>query len=445
MKLNQLYSAILDRKKTLIVSTLGVTLASCAITSFLPKTYIADTAIALDTSKADPITDALMAGQLVPSYLATQTEIIGSRQTAIQVVRSLGLSKNKEITAKFLAETGGVGDIDSWLADFLLKNLDVKSSLDSNVIHISYASLDPSDAANVANQFVAAYKDIIVSMRSDSARQSNKFFENQIKLLQRKLEDAQNNLTNYQKMMGIVTSEDKVDTEEQKLDALSLQLVSARNDEITARSKISANGNVASDVLNNSFIQQLKIQVALQQAKMNSIAANNGKNNPEFKQAAAELHGAESQLNQAIQQYTASLVDLSKSAEQRVSDLEKAVQNQKDNILELKSQHSRLSILQHEVDNAQQVYDAALMKLSTSTMESNSNVTNVAILKSATPPLRPSKPNMIVNSFAGIFIGFMLGLMKVLITELTNRRVRIAGDVEDIQGLKVLADFTKSN
>lgn len=443
MKLSQLYSAILDRKKTLIISTLGVTLASSAITFYLPKTYIAETDIAIDTSKADPITDALMSGQLVPSYLATQTEIIASQQTAVQVVKSLGLSKNKEITSKFLAQTGGVGDIDAWLADILLKNLDVKSSLDSNVIRITYASLDPTDAASVANQFVSAYKDIIISFRSESARQSNKFFENQIKILQRKLEDSQTNLTNYQKMMGIVTSEDRVDTEQQKLDALSLQLVSARNDEITARSKISANNNIAADVLNNPLVQQLKIQVAIARSKMNSVAANSGKNSPQFKQAAAELSATESQLNQSIQQYSASLIDISKSAEQRVYDLEKAVQKQKDYILELKSQYSRLSILQHEVDNAQKVYDAALMKLSTSTMESNSNVTNVAVLRSATPPSRPSKPNIVINTIAGLFIGFMLGLMKILITELTNRRIRIASDVEEVKGLKLLADFTK--
>ena len=63
--------------------------------------------------------------------------------------------------------------------------------------------------------------------------------------------------------------------------------------------------------------------------------------------------------------------------------MQTALAEQKGKVLELKAQRSQMDILQRGVDSAQRIYDIAQQKLAESAMESNSNVTNVAVLKAA--------------------------------------------------------------
>ena len=125
-----------------------------------------------------------------------------------------------------------------------------------------------------------------------------------------------------------------------------------------------------------------------------------------------------------------------------MSNLQKALDTQKVRVLELKSQRSRLDILQRDVDNAQQIYQVAMQKLSESSLESNSDLTNVSILKAAPEPTSPSKPKLLVNLILALFLGVLLGTGFALLLEQQDRRIRSAADLEQLLKLPVLADLS---
>lgn len=110
--------------------------------------------------------------------------------------------------------------------------------------------------------------------------------------------------------------------------------------------------------------------------------------------------------------------------------------------MQLKKQRSRLDILQRGVDSAQRVYDLAMQKLAESAMESNSNATNVAVLKAAPEPTRHSKPKLLINLILALFLGGLLGIGFALMLELQDRRIRSTADLEQLLKLPVLADLT---
>lgn len=444
MSFQQFIQILLARKK-IVISVLFLVVATTTVVSFLlPKQYTAEVMIAIDTVKVDPITNIPMSGQLIAGYMATQVDIITSHNTSRKVVEITGLAQLPEAQIKFQEATKGKGDIVDWLAESIVKDLDIKASRDSNVISLLYTSTDPSFASAMANSFVDAYKKEIVNMRSNLAQQNQAFFELQLTSLQKKLEYAQKKLSDYQQQQGIVASDERLDIENQRMNDLSAQMVAVQGMLIDAKSRLKKeNGSVAPDVLNNPLIQQIKSQIAMLDSKFKLIAAKEGPNNPSYQQALAELNAARAQLSAQITQYSSSLESAAENAAQRLASLQQALNQQKQRVLELKSQRSRIDILQHDVDNAQQVYQVAMQKLSESVLESNSNITNVSILKAAPQPIDASKPKIFVNIILAVFLGFILGMSFGLISELTDRRIRSIKDIEEVFEIPVFAIIKK--
>lgn len=432
MSLEQFLSIIVSRRKIFIISIVFFTVLAALITFFLPKEYTSQTVISIDTGKVDPITNLPLSGMLVQSYMATQVEIISSHNTAKKVVEMLGIADLPEAKQQFAEVAEAKGNINDWLADAIVKNMEVFPSRDSNVITVTYTSEDPQFAAITANAFIDSYKKSINDMRAEMAQQNNAFFQKQITSLEVKLISAQKKLAEYQQKQGILASDERIDIETQRLSELSSQLVTMESLAIDAESRLKKGNSIAPDVLNNPLTQQLKSQIAVLEAKFKQVAAKEGPNNPSYQQALVELNSAKSQLETIIAQYTINLENTAINTYERLNNLKKSLDEQKTKILALKAQRSRLDVLQRDVDNAQQVYQVALQKLSESSLQLSMNTTNVSILQKAEPPLIKSKPRTILNIALGGFSGVIFGLISVFFLEFKFRTIRTKEDLVQI-------------
>ena len=131
------------------------------------------------------------------------------------------------------------------------------------------------------------------------------------------------------------------------------------------------------------------------------------------------------------------------AARQRYDELGAAFAKQKASVLALKNQREEASLLARDVQNAQQIYDAALQRYGQSRMEAQSTQTDIAVLNPATPPIRPSKPNVLLNILLSLFAGGVLGAGAGFIVELLDRRVRSGLDIAAGLDIPVLAEVTK--
>ena len=73
----------------------------------------------IDTKSRDPIVGTSVEALAIPTYLATQVDIIRSDRVAGVVVRNLGLAENPGVKDQWLKATEGRGDIETWLANGL--------------------------------------------------------------------------------------------------------------------------------------------------------------------------------------------------------------------------------------------------------------------------------------------------------------------------------------
>ncbi len=118
---------ILKARAWIVLLALIVTVATTVVVSLLlPKNYTATATLVVDAKAKDPVSGIMLPAQMLPGYVATQVDILQSQNVALKVVRGLKLADNPQVRADFMAATGGRGSIEHWLADLLLKRLEVE-------------------------------------------------------------------------------------------------------------------------------------------------------------------------------------------------------------------------------------------------------------------------------------------------------------------------------
>ena len=433
---------ILNARKWIILGVLALTmLVTVAVSLLLPKEYTASATIIVDSKSKDPFTGQLLPSQMFPGYMATQVDVIQSTNVAQKVVRMLKLADAPGTREQFQDATDGKGTVEQWLADVLLKKLDVEPSRESSVINIAFTGADPRFAAAMANAFAKAYIDTSLELRLAPARQTAEWFDQQIAQLRANLDQAQQKLTAYQREKGIVESEERLDVETRRMADLAAQVVAAQSVAFDAASRNRESGNLP-EVNNSPVVQSLKVQIAQTEGKQAELGKRVGVNHPDYRRLQAELDTYKSQLATELGTATRGVGATAGAARQRVNDLSGAFERQKTKVLELKKQREEATLLARDLENAQRIYDSALQRYGQSRMEAQSTQTDLTVLNPAVPPPEPSKPRVILNLLLSLFLGTLLGVGVGFLVELLDRRVRSGQDVAEALGVPVLAEVS---
>ncbi len=434
---------ILKAHKKLILLTLVLSVALVSSVSLmLPKTYSATASLVVNIRGVDPVTGQAMQSQLVSGYLISQVDIISSQFVALKVVDDLKLEQEATFQQQFEREVQAPISIRDWLANTLLANLEVRPSSGSNVLYITYKSKRPHTATRLANAFVQAYIQTNLELKTQPARQTAVWYNLQLAELRDKLESSQKRLTDFQQTKGIVSLDDKLDTESARLAELSSQLVAAQGQTYENQSIQDNASSASNSVMNNPVIQAIKGELIRSEAKLSQLAQRVGSNHPEYARAKAETGSLRSKLESEIQSARQNIRSNLQVSRQHEQELRTALATQKARVLALNANRDVATVLEREVESAQRVYDQALERSSQTQLAGHAGQTEIAVLSLAVIPLIPSSPNVQLNLALSILLGALLGMGLALILELLNRRVRSAYDVLTELELPVLGVLT---
>lgn len=442
MNLNQFFLILRARYRIVLFGLCGTLLAALCASMLMPKRYTAVTAVVVDVKSPDPVAGMPLPAMTLPGYMATQVDIINSDRVAQHVIKRLGFGEDPALQERWREATGGRGTFESWLGDSLQSQLEVRPSRDSNVINIAVRDKDPQQAARIANAFAQSYIDTTVELRTDPARQYALWFDQQGASMRKRLEHAQAQLSEYQQANGIVANNQRLDFENQKLNELQTQLVLAETASVDAHSK-QKGGSVDSlqEVMQSPIVQQLKAEIAMQDSRLQEAARRIGVNHPQYKSMQAQVDTLKQKLGAETARIRSGIDTSRRVSESKVAELKAAIEAHKQNILSLRAQMDGMAVLQREVDAAQKAYDTVAERFSQSSLESQSNQTNINVLTSAIEPVHPSSPRIALNLAVAAVLGAVLGVLAALLTELRDRRIRSADDIEYTLGMPVLIDF----
>lgn len=418
-----LYSALRARFRVVLIVLVATVLVTLMVSLLLPKTYVASVAMLVD-SKDEQSMSNTVPGYVRErtGYMQTQADIISSQKVARKVVNDLRLADQPRMRAKFEDENDGVGQIEDWLAEYLIKKLKVDIT-QSSMILIEFSSPDPRFSAQVANAFAKAYMDTALELRVEPSRQTAVWFDEQMKGLRANLLEAQNKLMAYQKEKGISSLDERFDTENIALSELATQVVRAQ----TRRAGGGAEGEAAPGT------QSIRADLRHSEAKLAEFSTQFGVNHPTYQRQLAEVQRLRAQLSAESGK--------NGNGERREVALRTAMAAQQAKVMEMKEYRNQLAVLTRDVEIAQRSYETAMQRAVDKRVESHASLTNISILHAATAPFKASRPRIGLNIGLSVVIGFLLGLCVVYFMEMLDHRVRSLDDLKNEFSIPVLVEL----
>jgi chain length determinant protein EpsF len=418
-------------------------IAALLFTLAMPKSYLASTDMIIDSKGQDPISGQFSPTRLLSNYIATQAEIVLSQNVASKIIEQQKLAEDPFVRHE-LKLGSDVQPTKDQLLNYIDSHLLAAPDHDSSVMTISFKSRNPEFAARMANAVAQAYIQTNLELRTEPAKQINQWYDQQVASLRKNLVDRQEALSSYQEAHGILADSDRFDLETGKLNELSSTLISVQAERLNnqSRSKQIAdtkNSLLQAQALDNPQVQKLSTDLAQAQAHLNELGSQVGVNHPQYRQAQSDVDGLRQQLDHALELMSSSLRASIALSQSRETQLANELENQKEKVLQLNRNRNQLNLLKQEVDNAQTAYNSALARSSQTKLESLISQTDVAVLNTASTPVKPTSPKPLMNLLLATVIGLLLGTACVLCMEWFDRRIRSPEDFEQYLGLPVLA------
>lgn len=453
LSFSQIIRMLRGRWKACLITFLLFIALGVGLTSLMTEKYTAKSTILLDFRSADPVSGNNVPGQLFPGYLATQLDLIRSHNVGLKVVDALAIDKVPEVRAQFMKSTEGRGTIRDWVADRLIKAVKLEPSRESSVVDISYTSADPKFSAAVANAVAQGFISMNLELKVDPARETSAWFDDQLKTLKANLERAQTKLSNYQQENGIIATDERLDSENSRLQELSGQLVLAQTqsyDEMSkqrqldsAQSKGTATSSPA--ILANPVIQRLKSEMAQTQSKLDTLSTTIDSNHPQYQATTEQMQNLQREFDAEMQKIAGGVRSVTSAARQREGSIRSALEAQKAKVLDIKKQRAEMVSLQGEAESAQRAYDAGLQRLSQTQLEGKLSQTNVSLVTPAVEPIYPSRPRWLLNMVLTFVVAVNAAIGFGLMREIFDRRIRSISDLIDSVPVPLLGELTSAS
>ncbi len=435
---------ILWRRFWIIALTFGFALGvALAVLQYVPGRYDAVATASIDPASINPVTESAGQATTVGLVQGNLIELVQSQRVALDVVKRLNLTAGPSAQAEYRnSPSFGRESIESWMAASILRNVNAGFQGGTNVLAIKYKSGDPSQAALVANAFLAATIDTSIAMKAAAGDQTARWFEPQLDELRKDLQAARTALQNYQSRTNVVApTATGADAEGSALAAVTQDLAANRTLLTALQSRLTS---VATDLANDpsdpdvQIINGLKEKIANLQVEIESVKNSIGTNNPKMVSAAANLVQMRKQLSDLTDKTKERLKERITTTQNQIATLEAAQAQAQKAMIAAQAQRDRLGDLQRDVVFKMEELNGRERAAAQARLQSKLTFADIAVLDKASAPIAPAFPKPFLVIPAAVAGGLVLGVLLALIAEATDRRVRFPADLRYATSAPVL-------
>ncbi|OLF79214.1 chain-length determining protein [Alteromonas sp. W12] len=433
--------------------------------------YTSSTTLLIEAEKANVVSIEEVYGIDTKSkdYMATQFEVLKSRQIAEKTVESLSLYDNadfmpeenetsfvSDLAEMFpflpqkekveLTEEQKVAKLKRKATHLLMSATDVSLLKGTQLVRISVTTEKPTLSALIANTIAEVYIENYLQAKLDMTAKATSFLTDSIDGLKTKLDVAERNLVRFYETNQVVNIDGVVGLASDELERLNIQLSEAEvelklNSVIFNQIKDSkAIEDVARipEVLNHPAVRDVRRDEGKALTRVSELSKVYGPKHPKMIAANAELTAIRDTLNTQITDLISSITTQYESSKQKVAQLQKEVETSKAAFRSLAELDNKRKALEREVDINQQLYDSFFTRLKETDELGGLESANARVLDSALPSYTPSKPNKKLFIAAAFVLSLSFGIALAIVMETLNSGIRSVDDVEKKLGQRML-------
>jgi succinoglycan biosynthesis transport protein ExoP len=386
------------------------------------------------------------------SKLLSEIEILKSDSLMLTVCRELDLANN----ADFLEQKGPVehaslddGETRQDTVHRIQSNLHVSIVPKTDIIRISYSSLNPKLSADIVNKVISDYVQRSYQTRFESSQRASVWLSGTLEGLKQEVEASQEQMMDMQRRLGILGFDPTHNQISTSLDDLARAAGAAKLQRIIAEARYRVVSGMDPNTIEGTIeltpgtapgeLNMLRGQLAGARANYATLESSLGPNHPQAKAVKATIDEyvkeIDEEQNRLITQAKQNYVVAKANEDQTTAALE----SQKTDAYKLRDQLVEYTLRQREYEANRTLYDSLQQRLRTASVQSGLESLEVDVVDQALPSAEPlMRPQSTVILTALVF-ALLGGIVTAFLMESLDTGLRSIAEIESITELPSLA------
>jgi polysaccharide biosynthesis transport protein len=384
--------------------------------------------------------------------MLTEIEILKSDSLMLKVCREMDLSNN----ADFLEKKAPVprtslddGETRQTTVHRLQSILHVAVVPKTDIIRISYSSLNPKLSADIVNRVIQDYIHRSYQTRFESSRRVSDFLSGTLEGLKQEVETSQEQMMDMQRKLGILGFDPNHNQISSSLDDLAKAAATAKLARIIAEARYRVVSGMDPDTIEGTIeltpgtapgeLNVLRSQLATARATYAQLESSLGPNHPQSKALKAQIEELEKEINAEQNRLLVQAKQTYIVARANEDQTTAALEAQKTDAYKLRDQLVEYTIRQREFEENRTLYDSLQQRLRTASVQSGLESLEIDVVDPALPPANPVlRPQSTVILTALVF-SILAGIVVAFLMESLDTGLRSIAEIESITELPSLA------
>jgi succinoglycan biosynthesis transport protein ExoP len=365
-----------------------------------------------------------------PEAVASQTQVVLSRDLAHEVIKKEKLADNPEFERGAPSLGGavlglfGIGRDRSSMSreertmEAYYDRLNVQAIEKSRVIAIDFSSANADLAARIANSIAETYLKMQQTAQQDQTRAAGTWLAGEIEKMRKKVADAEDKVEQYRAKTNLYVGSNNTSLPSQQLTEINSQIAVARGRraDLEARARqlrdlIRSGASIAtSDIANSETMRRLieqRIALRNQLAEQSTTLLSK---HPRIQELKAQIAEADRQIRVEGERLARQLDNDAKVASDRVQALTASLDQVKKLASQSNSQDVELRALEREAKTQRDLLESYLAKYREASARDSINAAppDARIISRATPAIKPAYPKKLPTVLIAAFAAFAL-------------------------------------
>jgi capsular exopolysaccharide synthesis family protein len=327
--------------------------------------------------------------------------------------------------------------------------LDIRRRGLTNVIDINVSAADPRQASRVANGLIDVFRMSGQNDRLETSNRNTDWLDKRLAELQGDVVAAEQAAQSFRVSSGLVSAGGASLTESQ-VSELQVSMLQARADVAEKRARyeqvesmVNAGGTAETlaGALNSEVVRDMRQREAELARRQIEFENTLGPLHPSVQNGRAELENIRGQIQSEVTRIQASLRNEYEISLARLRTIESDLAGQRRKLSDSNLSLVRLNELERTASVSRGVYEDFLRRSQELGQQEELQPSNINVVAKATPPAKPSSPNLLLGAALAIVLGGIIGLGLAIVMEWLDDGLRSGEDVERKIGAPSLASI----
>ena len=314
-----------------------------------------------------------------------------------------------------------------------LGRLSVEPVRNSRLVDVKFRSANPVIATEAVNALARAYIELLQEFKFQASKEASDWLNERLAEQDRNVAAAEMRLQQYREQNGAVAVEGHTNIVEQKLADLSAAVTRARTERINKETLYNQLRAIQKEqqqldtfpaIQGNSYVQQLKSEVAALQQQHNQLSERLADRHPEMIKVRSALDAAQAKLQNESAKIVQSIENDYLAARALENNLAGAVEAQKRELLAQDRVAIKFEALQRDATTDRQIFSSLLQRAKETGISGELKTSNIRVVDLADRPRVPVEPRKARSMLIGLFTGAVLALGFSFFFEYLDKRIK---------------------